>query len=235
MPREQFHQSLQDLRDELLLLASMASTAVKQSLEAMINMDEALAHTIIAEDSEINRKRFMIEDTCLTLIATQQPMASDMRLLAAVLEISGELERIADYGKGISRIVIYMAGQPPIKPLVDLPLMAEIACAMLDKAMDAFINGDADLARDVPKMDNKVDALYNKVYRDLLTLLIAHPDDMQRANYLLWAAHNLERFGDRVINICERVVYMVTGEFNEVDTLEFRVAANQPKQESMTS
>lgn len=221
MPREQFHQNLQDLRDELLLLASMASTAVKQSLEAMQDMDEALAHRIIAGDAEINRKRFAIEDTCLTLIATQQPMASDMRLLAAVLEISGELERIADYGKGISRIVIYMAGQPPIKPLVDLPLMGEIACKMLDKSMDAFINGDVELARHVPTMDDKVDALYNKVYSDLLTLLIAHPDDMQRANYLLWAAHNLERFADRVINICERVIYMKTGEFREVDTFEF--------------
>ncbi len=148
-----------------------------------------------------------------------------MRLLAAVLEISGELERIADYGKGISRIVIYMNGQPPIKPLVDLPHMAEIACDMLDQAMEAFINGDADLAHYIPTMDNKVDALYNHVNQELLTLLIAHPNDVERANYLLWAAHNLERFADRVINICERVVYMVTGEFREVDTLEFGVNA----------
>lgn len=225
MPREKFQQDLQDLCDELLLLASMASTAVRESVDAMKNMDEATARAIIANDGEINRKRFAIEDTCLTLIATQQPMARDMRLLAAVLEISGELERIADYGKGISRIVVYMNGEPPLKPLIDLPRMAQVACKMLDQAMDAFINGDVEMARHIPTMDDKVDALYNQVYSELLTLLLARPGEVERANYLLWAAHNLERFADRVINICERVIYMKTGEFREVDTLEFGVSA----------
>ena len=225
MPREQFNQDLQDLKDELLLLSSMASDAVRQSVDAMKNRNERKARRIIEGDDAINRKRYAIEDRCLILIATQQPMARDMRLLAAILEIAGELERIGDYGKGIGRIIVYMEGQPPVKPLVDIPRMVEIACTMLDKAMEAFINGDVEQARRIPPMDDEIDALYNQVYSELLTLLMANPGDVERANYLLWAAHNIERFGDRVINICERVIYMVTGEYQEVDTFEFGVAA----------
>lgn len=225
MPREQFEQDLQDLKDDLLILSSMASDAVRRSIEAMTTMNERKAHRIIQSDAAINRKRFAIEDQCLTLIATQQPMARDMRLLAAILEIAGELERIGDYGKGIGRIIIYMEGKPPIKPLVDIPRMAEIACDMLDQAMEAFINGDVELAQRVPAMDDEIDNLYNQVYSELLTLLLASPGDVEQANYLLWGAHNLERFGDRVINICERVIYMKTGEYQEVDTYEFGMSS----------
>lgn len=225
MPREQFDQDLQDLKDELLLLSSMASDAVRRSVEALKEMNEWQARKIIDGDTALNRKRYAIEDRCLTLIATQQPMARDMRLLAAILEIAGELERIGDYGKGIGRIIVYMEGKPPLKPLVDIPRMTEIACTMLDQAMEAFINGDAELARQVPASDDDIDNLYNQVYSELLTLLMAHPGDVERANYLLWASHNIERFGDRVINICERVIYMVTGEYQEVDTLEFGMSS----------
>ncbi len=221
MPREQFHQDLQQLQDELLLMASMSAQAIRRSIKALRSMDQDLAREIIAEDAAINEKRFAIEDTCLTLIATQQPMARDMRLLAGVLEISGELERIGDYGKGIGRIVLMMKGQPPLKPLIDIPRMADIALTMLDQAMDAFVNGDAVAASRIPAMDDEVDALYNQVYRELLTVLAAHPAEVERANFLLWAAHNLERCADRVNNICERVVYTVTGEFREIDVEEF--------------
>jgi phosphate transport system protein len=126
------------------------------------------ARKIIEADAAINRKRFQIEDTCLTLIATQQPMARDMRLLAAILEIAGELERIGDYGKGIGRIIIYMNGNSPIKKLIDIPKMETLAHTMLDKAMTAFVNGDVELAKSVPPLDDQVDALYNQVNRDLL-------------------------------------------------------------------
>jgi len=221
MPREQFEQDLQDLKDELLLLSSMASDAVHQAVAAMQAMDTGKARRIIEADAAINRKRFAIEDTCLTLIATQQPMARDMRLLAAILEIAGELERIGDYGKGIGRIIVYMNGNTPIKKLVHIPKMETLAYSMLDKAMTAFVNGDVTLAKSVPMLDDQVDDLYNLVYRELLELLLIQPEAMERGNHLLWAAHNLERYADRTINICERVEYMCTGIYRETDTLEF--------------
>ncbi len=221
MPREQFEHDLQQLKDELLLMASMAAEAIRRSIKALETMDEALSRAIIADDTKINEMRFAIEDSCLTLIATQQPMARDMRLIAGVLEISGELERIGDYGKGIGRIVLLMDGKPPIKPLIDIPRMADVALIMLDKAMEAFIANDAVQASRIPAMDDEVDALYNQVYSELLTVLMAHPGEMERANHLLWAAHNLERCADRVNNICERVIYTATGEFREIDVEEF--------------
>ncbi len=221
MPREQFEHDLQQLKDELLLMASMAAEAIRRSIKALETMDEDLSRAIIADDTKINDMRFAIEDNCLTLIATQQPMARDMRLIAGVLEISGELERIGDYGKGIGRIVLLMDGKPPIKPLIDIPRMADVALIMLDKAMEAFIANDPVEASRIPAMDDEVDALYNQVYSELLTVLMAHPGEMERANHLLWAAHNLERCADRVNNICERVIYTATGEFHEIDVREF--------------
>ncbi|MCB0044252.1 MAG: phosphate signaling complex protein PhoU [Caldilineaceae bacterium] len=219
MARAQFHQDLQNLQDELLLMASMASQAVRGSVRALKELDDELAGEIIMGDREINGKRMGIEDTCLTLIATQQPMARDMRLLAGVLEISGELERIGDYGKGICRIVLMMGGRPHIKPLIDIPRMADIALDMLDKAMEAFINNDAAAAGMIPAMDDEVDGLYNQIYSELLTLLASHPSEVEQSNRLLWAAHNLERCADRSINICERVIYTVTGEYRELDDM----------------
>jgi phosphate transport system protein len=224
MPREQFEQDLQDLKDELLLLSSMSAEAVHKAVEALQSTDTYKARKIIEADAAINRKRFAIEDACLTLIATQQPMARDMRLLAAILEIAGELERIGDYGKGIGRIIIYMNGNRPIKKLVDIPKMETIAHTMLDKAMTAFVNGDVVLAASVPSLDDQVDDLYNLVYRELLEMLLVQPEAVEQANHLLWAAHNLERYADRTINICERVRYMCTGVFQEADTLEFGIS-----------
>ncbi len=221
MPRQHFDQDLQDLKDELLLLSSMSADAVHQAVKAMQAMDTDKARKIIEGDAAINRKRFQIEDRCLMLIATQQPMARDMRFLAAVLEISGELERIGDYGKGIGRIIVYMNGNAPIKKLIDIPRMETIAHSMLDKSMAAFINRDVELAKSVPPIDDQVDALYNQINRDLLSLLQMQPNAVERANHLLWAAHNLERYADRTINICERVEYMCTGVYREADTLEF--------------
>ena len=221
MPRDQFEHDLQQLRDDLLLMASMSAQAIRRSITALQSIDDILAREIIAGDVAINEKRFAIEDECLTLIATQQPMARDMRLIAGVLEISGELERIGDYGKGIARIVLLMDNQPPLKPLVDIPRMADIALNMLDQAMEAFVANDPVAASRIPEQDDEVDALYNQVYSELLTVLMARPGQVERANHLLWAAHNLERCADRVNNICERIVYTATGEFHEFDMEEF--------------
>jgi phosphate transport system protein len=168
----------------------------------------------------INEKRFAIESEALTLIATQQPMAGDLRVIAAVLEIAHELERMGDYAKGIAKINLMMGDEPLLKPLIDVPLMAEKARSMLHQALEAFVRRDVDLARAIPKQDDEVDALYNQVYRDLLALMMQNPRDIDRATYLLWVAHNLERTADRVANICERVIFMVTGEMMEMDVDE---------------
>jgi phosphate transport system protein len=220
MIRETFERDLQRLQDEVLVLGSMVEKAIIESVEVLKRRDMEGARRLIAEDRILNEKRFAIEDDTLILIATQQPMAGDLRTLAAVLAIISELERIGDYAKGISKINLMIGEEPLIKPLVDLPWMAEKARDMLHRALEAFVQRDVDLARAIPADDDEVDALYNQVYRELLTFIMADPSTIDQATYLLWAAHNLERAADRVINICERVVFTVTGKLMEMDVEE---------------
>jgi len=220
MIRETFERDLQRLQDEVLVLGSMVEKAIIESVEVLKRRDMEGARRLIAEDRILNEKRFAIEDDTLVLVATQQPMAGDLRTLAAVLAIISELERIGDYAKGISKINLMIGEEPLIKPLVDLPWMAEKARDMLHRALEAFVQRDVDLARAIPADDDEVDALYNQVYRELLTFIMADPSTIDQATYLLWAAHNLERAADRVINICERVVFTVTGQLMEMDVDE---------------
>ena len=217
MARETFAQELSRLDDELLSLASMVDTALDRSVEALKGRDLESARQLMVDDKLINEKRFAVEDAALVLIATQQPMASDLRTIAAVLEISTELERIGDYAKGIAKVVLLMGNEPLAKPLVDIPEMAQRARTMLQQAVDAFVRRDVELARSIPAQDDAVDVLYNRVYRDLMNLIATNVGMIDQANYLLWVAHNLERTADRTINICERVVFTVTGVMREMD------------------
>ena len=217
MLRQTFERELQRLQDEILVLGSMVETAITESVEALKRRDLEKSRELIAGDLQINEKRFAIELECLTLIATQQPMAGDLRTIAGVLEIATELERIGDYAKGIAKINIMLGEGPLLKPLVDIPRMATKALDMLHRALGAFVRQDVDLARAIPTEDDEVDALYNQIYRELLTFIMNDPRTIDRANYLLWVAHNLERAADRVTNICERVVFTVTGEMVEMD------------------
>ena len=217
MPRETFERELQRLQDETLALGSMVENAITDSVEILRRRDVEGARRLIAADRRVNQKRFAIEADALALIATQQPMAGDLRTLAAVLDVASEMERIGDYAKGIAKITILIGQEPFVKPLVDIPLMAAKARDMLRDALDAFVRRDVDLARAIPTRDDEVDALYNQVYRELLTYIMADPRCIDQANFLLWAAHNLERAADRVTNICERVIFTVTGEFIEFD------------------
>ena len=217
MLRKTFEMDLQRLQDEVLALGSMVARAIQDSVESLKNRDREMARRIIAGDRAINEKRFAIESETLTLIATQQPLAGDLRTLAAVLEIATELERMGDYAKGIAKINLLMGEEPLIKPLIDIPQMADKATDMLRRALDAFIRRDVDAARAIPLEDDQVDALYNQVYRELLTFIMADPRTLNQATYLLWVAHNLERSADRVTNICERVVFTVTGRMQEMD------------------
>ena len=220
MPRETFERELSQLQQEVLVLGSMVENAVMESVEVLKRRDMEASRRLIAHDHAINEKRFAIESDALVLIATQQPMAGDLRTLAAILEITTELERIGDYAKGIARINIMIGEEPLLKPLIDIPLMAEKARSMLHQALEAFVNQDVDLARAIPKLDGEVDGLYNQVYRELMTFILAAPKNIDQANYLLWAAHNLERAADRVTNICERVIFTVTGKMAELDVEE---------------
>jgi len=218
MVREAFERELQRLQDEMVAMASMVEDAIVESVEILKRRDMRGARRLIARDEDINEKRFAIEADCLVAIATQQPMASDLRVLAAILDIVDELERIGDYAKGIATINIKIGEGPLLKPLIDLPIMADKARSMLHRAVDAFIQRDVELARSIPAEDDMIDALYDQVYRELITYILADPRCIKQANYLLWAAHNLERFADRVINICERVIFTVTGELVELNS-----------------
>jgi phosphate transport system protein len=218
MTRQTFDQELQRLQDDLLSMSSMVEEALVKSVEMLKQRDFVGSQRLIAGDKLINDKRFAIESDALTLIATQQPMAGDMRLLAAILEIVTELERIGDYAKGIARINLLIGEQPLVKPLIDLPIMAQKARYMLHRSLEAFVQRDAELARAIPKQDDEIDGLYNQIYRELISYIMEDPRTIEGANYLLWVAHNLERTADRVINICERVVYTVTGELSELNS-----------------
>lgn len=219
-PRETFDRHLKEVLDEVLVLGSMVEQAVLKSVDALERRDLKAAQSIIDEDQKINEKRYAIEQTSLTLIATQQPMARDLRTLAAVLELITELERIGDYAKGIGRIALMLGGVPPLLPLDDLRRMAERGLDMLHRSLTAFIERDAETARKIPAEDDEVDALYNRFLRRVIDLMIANPSVIDRVNYLVWAAHNLERLADRVTNICERIVFVVTGEMKEMDVTD---------------
>jgi len=209
---------IQELRDALLYLGSMVESQILNSVAALKNRDFDSSRKIIEADLDINRKRYAIEEKVMIAIATQQPMAHDLRLLASILEISGELERMGDYAKGIATINIRMKNDPLLKPLVDIPVMAQKSTSMLHRALTAFIDEDVEVARAIPQEDDEVDYLYDQVYRDLMALIVQDPTTIQRANWLLWTAHNLERVADRVTNICERTIFSATGVMREIET-----------------
>jgi phosphate transport system protein len=213
--RTAFHRELERLQDEVLVLGSMVEKATLRAVDALRARNMALARAIEAEDTLLNRKRFEIEEAALLLIATQQPMASDLRQLAAILHIVTDLERMGDYAAGIAHICVQIGDEPLIKPLIDVPRMAEKATDMLRRALDAFIERDIAAAEAIAQEDDDVDALYQQVYRELLTIMLANPRTIDQATHLLWVAHNLERVADRVQNICERVVFVVTGRMQE--------------------
>ena len=216
MVRKTFETEIQLVKDSVLVLGSMVEHALLGSVEALKKRDIKGAEKIIAEDKEINKKRFTIENQLMILIATQQPMAHDLRLLASCMEIISELERMGDYAKGIANINVRMGDEALLKSLIDIPRMAQIGTSMLHRSLTAFINEDVETAKAIPVEDDEVDALYNQIYRELMMIIIQDPKSIERANWLLWVAHNLERVADRVTNICERTVFIATGEFNEI-------------------
>jgi phosphate transport system protein len=221
MTRERFDKQMQLLLDQVLVLGSMVEQSVLASLDALKSRDLVTARRIYEQDQKINEKRYAIESDCVTLIATQQPMARDVRFLAAILEIITELERIGDYAKGISKINLLLS-EEPVDPIImnELGKMATLGLDMLRRSLDAFMVGDEKVAREIPEEDTRIDNLYNHIYHILMEQMIVDPSRIDRANHMMWAAHNLERMADRVTNICERIVYVATGESKELDITE---------------
>ncbi len=216
MARKAFRESMKELEKELISQGEMVNVALDRSVEALRNLDVVKAEKVVVNDRLINKKRWDIEEQCINLFATQQPVATDLRELIAVLSISTDLERMGDHAEGIAKIAIMHGDKLLIKPLIDIPRMAEKASDMLMRSIEAFVNRDAEAAKAICEEDDEVDALYDQTYRELLSFMIEDPKTITRATYLIWAAHNLERIADRVTNICERIVFLVTGSMEKI-------------------
>lgn len=215
MPRTDYDRDLRMLQDDLLMMGNMVEKAIARALDALRNRDLEAANDVIREDDIIDQKQTEIEERCIDLIATQQPLAGDLRILVTALHLCGELERMGDYAEGIAKISVMMGDEPPLKPLIDIPRMAQKASDMVRRSLDAFVNRDVVAAMSVRSDDDEIDSLYEQVYRELLTYMLGDPSVIRRATHLLWAAHNIERIADRATNIAERVIYMVTGRVSE--------------------
>jgi len=216
MPRKTFRENMKALEKDIMCEGEMVSVAIERSVKALKDLDVEKAKKVVNDDIYINKKRWEIEEKCIHLFATQQPVATDLRELIAVLSINTELERMGDHAEGIAKIAIMHGDKPLVKPLVDIPRMAEKASDMLSRSLGAFVSRNEKTARAICDEDDEVDALYDQVYRELLTFMIEDPKTITRATYLIWAAHNLERIADRVTNICERIVFLVTGRMEEI-------------------
>ena len=223
MLRADLDRQLNQLQQEVTSLAGIVDKATLRAIDALKTRDLAESRQVIKEDDYIDQKRYEIEERCVDLIATQQPMAGDLRNIIALMHISVELERMGDYAEGISKISLLMGPNPPLKPLIDIPKMSDQATLMLRNSIDALESRDVIKANQVLLDDDEVDALYNRVYRDLLVFMTDDPNTIERATYLLWIAHDLERIADRATNIAERVIYVVTGKIVNSDSPRYKL------------
>ena len=215
--RSAFDQRFIQIRDDLLRMGQMVDTAIDRSIQSLKERDQTLARQIIAEDLVINALRTTVEEECLVLIATQQPAASDLRAVITAMFLTNEMERIADHAAGVAKTVLRMGDEPLVKSLVDIPRMAELARSMLKQSLDAFLARDIQAAHAIAARDDEIDRLYKNVFDELLGIMASDPNTIPRATYLLWCGHNLERIGDRVTNIAERIVFMTTGTIEDLN------------------
>ncbi len=220
MTRKLFTQKIQNIKDEVLLLGNMVEDAVVKSVQSLKTSDVRQAKQIYQQDIELNDKRFSIENAILIVIATQQPMGRDLRQLASMLDVISELERMGDYAKGIAKVAIKLQNVKLNIPIKEIEKMSELAVGMLDKALTAFINEDSQTASQIPYEDDAVDQLCEDIYHLAVNLMMTEPQNVDNANLIMWVAHNLERLADRVTNICERTVFVATGELMELEVDE---------------
>lgn len=216
MPRETFHRELQDLQDEVLALGSMADKAIGRAVEALTMRHEMTARQVVDDDDLLDAKRAEIERQALLLITRQQPVATDLRVVAGAMTLASELERIGDYAEGIAKISLDLQGEPTLEPMVIIPRMAEKVRDMLNRSLDAYVTRDADVSRRIWAEDDQIDELYSQMYGELVALMAANPGSIEAATRLLWVSHNLERIADRVTNICENTIFIVEGTVSEI-------------------
>ncbi|MFA6177144.1 MAG: phosphate signaling complex protein PhoU [Phycisphaerae bacterium] len=221
MARERFRKHINKLEDEMMDLGCTVAAAVGHAISALKNRDVDAAKKIVNDDMIINRKRWETEENCIELIALQQPVASDLREIVAIMNIITDLERIGDYAEGVAKIVILLGKEPLVKPLDNIPQMAEKGLDMLNRSIKAFIERDSNMAKKICDEDDEVDKLYDKTYHELLSRMIAKPDTITNATYLIWASHNFERIADRVTNICERTIFLVTGSMQKINVSKY--------------
>ena len=215
--RTEYDRQYAEVQDSILRMGGLVERAITDALLCLQNRDQALAEEIITNDAVINELRFTIEENCVKLIATQQPAATDLRAVLAALSIVVDLERMGDHAAGIAKTVIRMGDKPLLKPLIDIPKMAEISRTMLGESLQAYIERDEASARAIAARDDEMDHLYKAIFDELVGMMSESPSAVERATYLLWSAHNLERIGDRVTNIAERVVFVGTGDMKELN------------------
>ena len=221
MTREVFEKKLREMQDDVLIMGSMVEKAVQRSMDALRTRDLALSNAVVGDDIAINKKRYELEEKCIHTIALQAPMAADLRIVVSILFISNELERMADHAEGIARINLMLGDEPLSGPIGDIMLMGDKALDMLRRSLTAFVERDDALARQICDDDDAVDELYDTSYHTLIQEVIRTPQDVERITYLIWACHNLERIADRVTNICERVIFMVTGQLEEINVSRY--------------
>ncbi len=215
--RTAYDREFAGIRERVLRLGELVDQAISRSLDSLQRRDTVQAAQIVEDDAEINELRFEIEEACLALIATQQPAASDLRSVIAAMNIVVDIERMGDHATGIAKTVIRMGDEPLLKPLIDIPRMVEIARGMLRESLQAYLDRDAAKAREIATRDDEIDHLYKAIFDELLEIMAKDPSSATRATYLLWTAHNLERIGDRVTNIAERVIFASTGDMQELN------------------
>lgn len=218
MPRESLDNQIKQIEDEILVLGSMVEESIFKSVAALKNRDEKLSHAVIQNDEIINEKRFAIENAIMILMATQSPFAHDLRRMAAMLIVANELERMGDYAKGISKTNLRLGISDTPIPMKEIEKMAELGTSMLHRALTAFVEEDEKAAAKIPREDDAVDDLFNTAYKMIVNSMIANPAVIDQASLILWVVHNLERLADRVTNICERTIFIRTGELLEFDT-----------------
>jgi phosphate transport system protein len=217
MSRESMDSQIGNIQEELIALGNLVEKALFGAVAALKIRDTEAAHKVIRNDQIINGKRYAIENAILILLATQQPFAHDLRKLAAMLIVDNELERMGDYAKGIAKTILHLGISDTPIPIHEIEKMTELGVSMLHRSLIAFIEEDTQKAISIPKEDNAVDDLFNIAYKSIINAMIANPAIIDQANLVMWVVHNLERFADRVSNICERTVFIKTGELMEFD------------------
>lgn len=221
MSREQFHRQINQLLDGVIEMGSMVDRAIERSMMALVERDAVSAREVIARDADVNQMNFHLQNSCISLLSLQAPMAGDLRVIVSVTSVLDNLERMGDHAEGIAKIVVMMQDEPLVKPLIDLPIMATKAREMLRLAVQSFVDRDAEAAYGVGRLDDTVDQLYDQIYTDLVQIMVGDPSTIEPSTHLLWCAHNLERIGDRATNIAERTVYAATGMMPQMDVSSY--------------